>query len=1051
MTNATEKFVPVSRPQDVQPGDEVRKKHNPNRAGVVLNGVAERKGGSWRLPVRWVNEDERRWEYIEDLLRVVPSDDATKDSARGYAPSDALSLALMSARLSGRQGNVLFSMKATRTDFHPHQYRPLLQFLRTPARGVLIADEVGLGKTIEAGLIWTELRARMKARRLLVICPAALRDKWLVELETRFGVLAENLNADGLLRWLKEANGSPESSWAGVISYHGVAASESPSGEIRGRGKVVAEYIESLTGRLSHPLVDLMIADESHYMRNDNSFYGGVQSLQRVVDRAVFLSATPLQMRNDDMHRQLGLLDELSFPDMDTTRKRLEANVPIVRAQNLLRSPDRTFGAVLGLVREARERPLFRGNQVLAAVEAFLLERPAAGIPDEKEVRELLHLLDDANLIGQALTRTTRREVIHHPPVRQPVRDPIEMSDAEREAYLAVQEIVRDYAKRKGIDAGFLLTMPLRQLSSSMVAATDRWLAGDDTTDASDLEAAGLGKEEVRPLVAALAEGLAGRVDRRALRDQDSKYERLKTIILERDRTSPGQKLILFSTFPQTLRYLEDRLAGDGIHAVRIDGRTPVRERPRAVEDFRLSRTARVLLTSEVLSEGVDMQFCSVLINYDLPWNPARLEQRIGRIDRLGQKSETLQILSLVFQQSIDDRVYQVLYERLKLIEDTVGDLGPALGEELEQAIGEYLKGDLTDEELERRLDEARLAEETRRKNLHVVAAEAAFLPGVGREIIESIQRMEAGGRYVRDEDLLRFTQLMLRMSFPQARLRAIDGDLYELTTTDALRMKMQDNRDPNDLRSGARLLRDGQAQRVRFRHTFDPAGEDGLVETIHLGHPLIRALLHEHRSHDPECPVAVLVEDPPALPDGQLLAGLVCFRVERWSVASPRWGHRSQLHFLWTGPDGIDAEGEQVEEALLYAARHGRPWPDAARARDVDDELIRSLGDRIESRGRQAFTTFRDEELRAFDDRRALQLNAWQEWDELRVRGYEERIAEHRSKGSTLEFAEAAKLERHRLVAEQRRAEIEKEPTPDIQMDPLVWGIIQFGTRGAV
>ena len=125
-------------------------------------------------------------------------------------------------------------------------------------------------------------------------------------------------------------------------------------------------------------------------------------------------------------------------------------------------------------------------------------------------------------------------------------------------------------------------------------------------------------------------------------------------------RRNPGEKIILFAFYRATLAYLAQRLQQDGIDNILLTGASGG-EKTAVIEEFRQRRDATVLLASEVASEGVDLQFCRVVINYDLPWNPMKVEQRIGRIDRIGQKSPKITIWNLFYADTIDERVYDRL------------------------------------------------------------------------------------------------------------------------------------------------------------------------------------------------------------------------------------------------------------------------------------------------------------------------------------------------------------------------------------------------------
>ena len=159
------------------PGQLVRHIDDPAKTGTVTDQTRPRTSGT-QYRVRWDN-GRLDWHYASELTAASVSDDDPLELIRAgrYGRVDDLRQLLTHIHLAGRLANVIYAMGLTQTDFYPHQYKPLLTLLDSPANGLLIADEVGLGKTIEAGLIWTELRARHDMRRLLVVCPAMLREK----------------------------------------------------------------------------------------------------------------------------------------------------------------------------------------------------------------------------------------------------------------------------------------------------------------------------------------------------------------------------------------------------------------------------------------------------------------------------------------------------------------------------------------------------------------------------------------------------------------------------------------------------------------------------------------------------------------------------------------------------------------------------------------------------------------------------------------------------------------------------------------------------------
>ena len=152
----------------------------------------------------------------------------------------------------------------------------------------------------------------------------------------------------------------------------------------------------------------------------------------------------------------------------------------------------------------------------------------------------------------------------------------------------------------------------------------------------------------------------------------DTKYQKLRKELLER---SPQEKVIIFAFFKDTLSYLQRRLEADGLSCLLVTGDVTDRdERDRLLNNFNDS-AFRILLCSEVAAEGVDLQFCRVMVNYDLPWNPMRVEQRIGRIDRIGQHAKSIVIINFHVRGTIDGSIYAHLYQKIGIFKDTVGDL----------------------------------------------------------------------------------------------------------------------------------------------------------------------------------------------------------------------------------------------------------------------------------------------------------------------------------------------------------------------------------------
>ena len=326
----------------MQPGDKVRLIANPTRVGILGNefdGPPNRR----RVLVTYLDGKE---DFVLPL--TLEKVEARKASPYDcivngkFSGADDLRGAITFHRLSGKLANLIYSLNTTNTQFLAYQFKPVLQFLDSPCNGILIADEVGLGKTIEAGLIWTELRARLDAKRLLIVCPAMLREKWRDELANRFGVQADLVDAGELLKRLKTAKERPQESFALISSMQGLRPPRSFDDDLNPGQSSAAKLARFLTeAEVDDPLIDMVVVDEAHYLRNRSTQTNLLGRLLRpVASSLVMLSATPIQLGSTDLFNLLQLIDEDAFPYEGSFRYSLEANAPLVylRDQILARS-----------------------------------------------------------------------------------------------------------------------------------------------------------------------------------------------------------------------------------------------------------------------------------------------------------------------------------------------------------------------------------------------------------------------------------------------------------------------------------------------------------------------------------------------------------------------------------------------------------------------------------------------------------------------------------------------------------------------------------------
>jgi SNF2 family DNA or RNA helicase len=399
-------------------GTQVRLKAEPEKVGTCTGRVRE-KGGVWMVQVRFGSST---W-YADcelDFVEAPPPEDDEAIRTGRFGRAAELRRRLTHIQLSGRLADLVYSMNTTNTDFYAHQYKPVLSFLESPSKGLLIADEVGLGKTIEAGLIWTELRARVDARRLLVICPKMLCDKWRMELRNRFGVEAVIVDAAELANELKRPLPQFPASQAMIASMQGARPPldwEEPN-DIDSPRRQLAKVLSDAAGK--DPLLDLVIIDEAHYLRNpETATHQLGRFLRDVSEHIVLLSATPINLKNEDLFSLLNLVDPESFAYREQFQYVLAANEPLVKGRLAALGRNGSPEAVLGHLRDARNNAILAGSKQLEVLVNDLEEWGSREWNEGDRVR-FADRIERVNSLSRVLTRTRKAEVTERKVLRMP-------------------------------------------------------------------------------------------------------------------------------------------------------------------------------------------------------------------------------------------------------------------------------------------------------------------------------------------------------------------------------------------------------------------------------------------------------------------------------------------------------------------------------------------------------------------------------------------------------------------------------------------------------
>jgi superfamily II DNA or RNA helicase len=834
--------------------------------GVVRPGRLY-AAGQWLYNVfsggRTARQDER-------ALSARPTvDDAAAWVAQVPVSPKRFAATLSRAKLQGHFTDTMFSFRATRTIFRPYQFKPVQKLLDTGTLRLLMADEVGLGKTIEAGLVWTELEARRQADRVLVVCPSMLVEKWRREMEDRFGFLLTELDTTGLDNLLDRLE----------------------SGRLPRR----AAYLSSIERlRMWEGLdratelglqFDLSIIDEAHYFRNsDTKSYGLGEHLQDWSDALVMLSATPINLRNRDLFNLLSLLVPGEFEDVESLERRLAPNAVLNRLTKSLVDPlvtnaerlrwlkdfeDDPFGFVVAL------RPDFKVMREVLSTENL----DAAGAVMVKRICAELHGL------SAQVTRTRKVDVQEDKPLREPHRIPVLFDKQEAEFYSAYYQWCAERAKMSGAAINFAMQMPLRLAGSCLPEAARNvleWGRSDDI-EAEDIatvpkasNSAGLPPDTH---LVSLAEQLDG----------DTKYGKLEIAL--KDLVRQDKRVIVFTFSRKTLRYLHGRLS-QSFRVGALHGGIPSRNRGRIMGDFR-SGAFDILLASRVASEGLDFEFCSAVVNYDLPWNPMEVEQRIGRIDRIGQVEKKIGVLNFHTPGTIETDIIERVMERIGVFEHAIGELEPILDAEWKGVESLLFDFSLDPEQKKLRTEQMIQAIEMRARDLEFVESAAPMLVSSDTADIEGLERdLLASGRYVGQAELAVLIQDWAE-TFGGAVAVARNGSVLEVRGNEELAGHVQ-----TLVRTGERLASEVdetcallRSEQIIYLSLDQERSRTTGLSLLTATHPLTRAAIGTpgHRQGR----FALLEMDPvtAGLPEGTYLSLLA---VVSWNGIRP-------LHEVWS------------------------------------------------------------------------------------------------------------------------------------------------------
>jgi SNF2 family DNA or RNA helicase len=670
---------PASRGPRFKVGDLVSPRSNPNLLFPVMEVVLGGAECRYR-----VFENNAKTTYYESQLQAAPE----ASNERRVVTIRELHACLTSLQILSTSTANLFSLRSGRVQFVPYQYRPVLKLIRADRPRLLIADEVGVGKTIEAGLILKELRARMDISSVLVICPKALvaERKWFNEMK-RFDEQFTALDGPLLRHCLHETH--LEGEWPAQYTKAILPFSLFDSDLVFGRGGRGKNKDQGLLALDPPPKFDLVIVDEAHHIRNTSTFqHHGVRYFCDNAQAVVLLTATPVQLGSDDLFTLLNVLRPDLVLDRPSFEQMAEPNRYISDAVRHCRRAEQGWQqetlACLDKVTDTRWGKLFLRDSPSFRNICHLLQTGTLGDADRVG---LTRSVEELYTFSQLINRTRRRDIGAFT-TRKPETLTVDFTDDQKQLHDGLLDVIeRILARCHGRqNVKFMMTTIRRQAASCLYGLAPMLsdlLRGkldslelqeaSDSDDEADLSFV----DQVRTDI----EALLKRANQ--LTPQDPKVEAFVQVLRDKGKRR-NNKALVFSTFRHTLRYLDDHARRAGLRVGLIHGDVADEGRMSFRHRFSLPQqdpdAIDVLLSSEVGSEGLDFQLCDLLVNYDLPWNPMRIEQRIGRIDRFGQQSETVVIVNFVTPGTVDADIYERCLSRIGVFQHAVGGSEEILG-----------------------------------------------------------------------------------------------------------------------------------------------------------------------------------------------------------------------------------------------------------------------------------------------------------------------------------------------------------------------------------
>lgn len=675
------------------------------------------------------------------------------------------------------------------------QLEPVVKALSMARINLLIADDVGLGKTIEAGMITQELILRGKARRILLVCPASLQLQWQWEMEHKFGLDFQIIDSKKITEFKREygINVNPWLAYPRLITSIDFMKME-------GRKNEFLRSCESISNRYIRPW-DLLIVDEAHNAipQPTKNYYKDsertklIYEITRHFEHKIFLTATPHNGQKKSFVAFLDMIDPLNFnrgEDPDIDRESFKKRLKRIMIRRLKRGPN--------CVKDSFGKPLFPDRTIKSLVVS----------PSEKE-QNMLRILND--YIKQRMENHSDEDSKRRPLEFALTILKKRLLSSPRAFYNSI--IVHANSRYAEGDSEKYLQLLVKKLNED-------W---DDDIERDQLEQELLGSIESKSGDSKLTDLISLSKD---LKDtKDCKIEKIIEWVnnnLKDGNKWNNERLVIFTEYKDTLDYIVEQLMKSGVEEERIIqlyGGMEMQKRESIKEAFEIhpeESPARILVATDAASEGINLQYhCRYMIHMEIPWNPIRLEQRNGRIDRHGQ-NRNMKIYHFVYQDDADSRFLNTIVEKVEQIREDIETINPVIEEKVQKhmlKINDYgkdiintMKDKMTSALLETKEEIREITnrmEESREKlNLH---------PDAVKELLNSALRLNGAPEIVH-----------------------VGDNKYKITKL------------PSSWRNLNKYIsKDGKQTIFTFKHS-----DNRRVEQLHPNHPLLKKAIAFFRSN---------------------------------------------------------------------------------------------------------------------------------------------------------------------------------------------------------